>query len=276
MGSGLKISSNPGANAAVRSLRTSSTALYRAVDRLSSGLRVNSAADGSASMSASENMRAQEGGFRQALRNVNDGVAMVQTAEAAYQAISDTLVRMRVLAIEAASDSIADVERGFLDAEFAVLITEMDRVASVTEFNNTKLLDGSKASVTFQIGASNSTFNRVNVALETQGATASGVADDQIDTVTDAQVAIDAIDDALQSLNTDRAGLGSSISKMNLALNDIASSITTYGRAIGNIRDADIGVESGELARQQVLQASGAAMLLQANAATSVTLQLLR
>ena len=276
MGSGIKINSNPGAMTAVRNLRSNGDGLHRAVERLSSGLRLNSTADDAAAMSMSENMRAQQRGFQQALRNARDGVAVVQTAEAGYQSISDTLIRMRELAVEAANGAISDTERGFLNSEFADLITEIDRISSVTEHNNVKLLDGSTASLTFQIGARNSNNGRFAVALDAQSASDLGVDDDAVHTMSDAQVAIDAVDDALASLNSDRASMGANVGSMTVAINDLATTITSYGQALGTLRDADIGQESGEFARQHVLLAAGVAILAQANANTGMALRLLR
>ena len=276
MGSGLKITTNPGAITAVRNLRRTGNALHRAVDRLSSGKRLNSVADDAAAMGVTENMRAQRRGYQQALRNASDGVAMVQTAEAGYQSLSDTLVRMRELAVEAANGTLSDVERGYLNAEFAELITEIDRVASVTQYNNVNLLDGSAATLTFQVGARNAAQNQIDITFNDQRATELGIDDDNVSTTTGAQLAVSEIDTALDSLNTDRASLGAKVSRLNLAMNDISSTITNYGQAIGNMRDADLGTESGELARQQVLQAAGIAMLLQAHANTGMALRLLR
>lgn len=276
MGNGIKINSTPGAIAAIRNVRNHIGGLNRAVERLSSGLRVNSAADDAAALSVSENMRAQQRGFQQALRNASDGVAMVQVAEGGYQSISDALVRMRELAVEAGNDSLSDTERGFLDTEFGALITEIDRVASVTEFNNIKLLDGSNASLTLQIGTRNSVNGRFTLSLEAQAATDLGVDDDSVGTLTDAQVALDAVDDAFTSLNTDRAAAGAQVGSLNIALNDLATTLSNYQQAVGNLRDADVGRESGEFARQNVLRAAGVAMLAQANASTGMALRLLR
>jgi flagellin len=276
MGSGLKIISNPGAMTAVRNLRKNGGDLHRAVDRLSSGLRLNSAADDAAGMSMSENMRAQQRGFQQAVRNASNGVAMVQIAEAGYQSITDTLIRMRELAVEAASGAISDTERGFLNSEFSELVTEINRVASVTEHNNVKLLDGSTASLTFQIGTRNSVDGRFEVSLDAQSPSDLGVDDDVVSSQTDAQQALDAVDDALNSLHSDRASMGARVGAINIAINDLTSAITSYGQALGAIRDADIGQESGEFARQQVLQAAGVAILAQANANTGMALRLLR
>ena len=276
MGSGLKINSNPGANSAVRNVRNHGGGLHRAVDRLSSGLRINSAADDAAALSVSENVRAQHRGYQQALRNASDGVAMVQTAEAGYQSISDTLIRMRELAIQSAGGALSDTERGFLNSEFAELVAEIDRVSAVTEYNNVKLLDGSTASLTFQIGARNSANSRFDVSLDAQSASDLGVNAEVVDSQTAAQDAISTVDDALESLNTDRASIGAQIGTMNVAIQDLAQTITSYGQALGSIRDADVGQESGEFARSRVLRAAGVAMLAQANANTGMALRLLR
>ncbi len=183
---------------------------------------------------------------------------------------------MRELAVQAADGALSDTERGFLDSEFSELITEIDRVSSVTEYNNVKLLDGSTASLTFQIGSRNSANARFDVSLDAQSASDLGVDGDAVNTVTGAQDAITSVDDAMELLGTDRASIGAQIGTMNIAISDLANTITNYGQALGTIRDADVGKESGELARNRVLQAAGVAMLAQANANTGMALRLLR
>lgn len=231
MGNGLKINSNPGAMTAVRNLRSNGDGLHRAVERLSSGPPLNSVADDAVEMSVSENLRAQQRGFQKALRNASDGVAMVQISEAGYQSISDTLIRMRELAVEADNGAASDAARGFLDSESSELITLIDRVSSVTEYNNAELLDGSMASLTFQIGARNSVNGWFDMSLDAQSSSGLGVNDDTVHTLSAAQVATGSVDSRQ---------------------------------------------EPSEFARQHVLQATGVAILTQANANTGMALRLLR
>jgi flagellin len=278
MGNALAIMTNSGSLTAQTNLMRTTKAMNKSIGRLSSGLRVTSSSDDAAGLAVSENMRAQLRGFQQANRNANDGIAIVQTAEAAYQSISDTLIRMRELAVEGANDSISDTERGYLDQEFQDLIGEIDRISNVTEFNGINLLDGSAGSggtLTFQVGTRNSTNDRITVDLNDEDATALGVNASAVDVISTAQDAIDEIDTALESLNTDRASLGATINSLSLSVNNLAATIENYGNAVGNIRDTDIGAESAEFSKQQVLQQAGVAMLSQANALPNLALRLL-
>jgi len=278
MGTALAIMTNAGSLTAQNNLLKTTKAMNKSIGRLSSGLRVTSASDDAAGLAVSENMRAQLRGFQQAMRNANDGVAIVQTAEAAYQSISDTLVRMRELAVEASNDSISDTERGFLDQEFQDLIGEIDRISNVTEFNGINLLDGSagaSGTLTFQVGTRNSTNDRIEVDLNDEDSAALGVDSSAVDVISNAQNAIDDIDAALESLNTDRASLGATINSLSLSVNNLGATVENYGNAVGNIRDTDIGAESAEFSKQQVLQQAGVAMLSQANALPNLALRLL-
>ena len=278
MGSALAIMTNAGSLKAQSNLQKTATAMTRAIGRLSSGLRVQSAADDAAGLAVSENMRAQLRGYQQAQRNTNDGISILNTAEAAYQSISDTLVRMRELAVEAANDSLSDTERGFLNTEFTDLVTEITRISDVTEFNGINLLDGSAGAagtMTFQVGTRNSTDDRITVALAAQAASDLGVDESTVDDRANAQASIAEIDTALESLNTDRASLGATINSLNVATTNLASTIENYGAAVGTIRDADIGAEAAEFSRQQVLQQAGVAMLAQSNALPTLALRLL-
>lgn len=278
MGTALAIMTNSGSLTAQNNLMKTTQAMNKSIGRLSSGLRVTSASDDAAGLAVSENMRAQLKGFQQASRNANDGVAIVQTAEAAYQSISDTLVRMRELSVEAANDSISDTERGFLDEEFQALSNEIDRISNVTEFNGINLLDGTAGdggTLTFQVGTRNSANDRITVDLDAQAGTDLGVDGSAVDVISNAQAAISEIDTALESLNTDRASLGATINSLSLSVNNLSATIENYGNAVGNIRDTDIGAESAEFSKSQVLQQAGVAMLSQANALPNLALRLL-
>ena len=276
--SALAILTNAGSLRAQANLARTGRAMNQAIGRLSSGLRVQSAADDAAGLAVSENMRAQLKGFEQAMRNANDGISILQTAESAYQSISDTLIRMRELAVEAANDSLSDTERGFLDTEFQDLEAEITRISDVTEFNGIQLLDGTAGTggtMTFQVGTRNSTDDRITVDMEDQDSTALGVNASAVDTQANAQAAIDEIDTALESLSTDRSTLGSTINTLNVSVANLGTTIENYGASMGQIRDADIGAESAEFARQQVLQQAGVAMMSQANAIPNLALRLL-
>ena len=276
--SALAVMTNSGSLRAMSNLSTTTRALNKTIGRLSSGLRVESAADDAAGLAVTENMRAQMRGYQQAMRNTNDGISILQTAESAYQSISDTLIRMRELAVEAANDSLSNTERGFIDTEFQDLSDEITRISDVTEFNGISLLDGTAGdagTMTFQVGTRNTVNDRITVALDDQDSAALGVAASAVDDRTNAQNAIDEIDLALESLNTDRSVLGSTISSLSTAVTNLSTTVENYGVSMGQIRDADIGAESAEFARFQVLQQAGVAMLSQANALPNLALRLL-
>ena len=278
MASPLAINTNVGSLAAQRQLTKTSRSMQQSISRLSSGLRVQSAADNAAGMAVAENMRAQQGCYKQAMRNANDGVAVLQTAESGYQNISDLLVRMRELAVQAANDSISNTERGYLNTEFSDLRSEIDRVAAVTEYNGINLLDGTagtSGAMEFQVGTRNSTDDQISISLVAQTATDLGVSSSVVTTQIAARNAIDSIDSAMETLNTNRATLGSTINTLNSAVDHLASTIENYGDALSQIRDADMAEESAQFSKTQVLQQAGVAMLSQANAQPNLVLRLL-
>ena len=231
-------------------------------------------------MAVSENMRAQLKGFKQAMRNANDGVAVLQTAESGYQSISDLLIRMRELAVQAANDSLSDTERGFLETEFEDLIEEIDRVSSVVEYNGIKLLDGTAGAagngqMTFQVGTRNTTQDQIRITLNLQDAGELQVSTQTVSSQAGAQAAISAIDEALEDLSEDRAELGSTINTLNMAVDELGATIENYGNAMSQIKDTDMAEESAMFAKSNVLQQAGVAMLSQANQTPNLVLRLL-
>jgi len=280
MATPLAINTNVGSLTAQRNLQKTARGLHQSISRLSSGTRVNSAADNAAGMAVSENMRAQLKGFQQAMRNANDGVAVLQTAESGYQSLSDLLVRMRELAVQAANDSVSDTERGYLNTEFTDLIDEMDRISSVVEYNGIQLLDGTAGSagtglMVFQVGTRDSGNDRIQIQLDAQDSTTLGVNTDTTSSQSDAQSAITAIDSALEILSTDRAQIGSTINTLNVAVDGLGSSIENYGTAMSQIKDTDMADESSAFSKSNVLQQAGVAMLSQANQTPNLVMRLL-
>ena len=280
MATPLAINTNVGSLTAQRNLQKTARGLHQSISRLSSGTRVNSAADNAAGMAVSENMRAQLKGFQQAMRNANDGVAVLQTAESGYQSLSDLLVRMRELAVQAANDSVSDTERGYLNTEFSDLIDEMDRISAVVEYNGIQLLDGTAGSagnglMVFQVGTRDSTNDRIQIQLDAQDSGTLGVNGDTISSQSDAQSAITAIDSALEILSTDRAQIGSTINTLNVAVDGLGSSIENYGTAMSQIKDTDMADESSAFSKSNVLQQAGVAMLSQANQTPNLVMRLL-
>ncbi len=274
----MNINTNVASLGVQSTLGNSGRTMASSIERLSSGMRINSAADDAAGLAVSEGLRAQVKGFEQASRNTNQAVAMLQTADSAQQSISDTLIRMRELAVQAASDGLTDTERGYVNTEFTSLSSEITRISDVTEYNGQKLLDGTAGAagtLTFQVGTRNTANDRVTVSLADTDSTALGVNAAAVDSLANAQGAIDLIDTALGTLSTQRAGTGAAMNRLSQALYNIGSTIENLGVANGQIRDVDVASESAEFSKSQVLQQAGVAMLAQANASPQFALRLL-
>jgi flagellin len=272
---GLSIQTNSGAARANLHTRRTSGEMSKSINRLSSGLRVRTAADDSAGLAVSENMRAQSRSITKATRNANDAVALMNVTESGYQSIGDLVVRMRELAVQAANGSISDTERGMLDQEFQSLITETDRVSSVAEYNGIQLMDGTVPNLTFQIGFRNSNDDQLTVTLNAQSANGLGIDAEAVSTQVAAQDAIASLDLAMESLLSDRADIGATINNLNSSISHLSTTATSYGEALGNVRDADIGAESTEFAKYQVMQQAGIAMIAQSNAIAQNALKLI-
>ena len=275
MANSLSIVTNTGAMRSNRSVMKSARAVHQSVDRMSSGLRVRSASDDAAALSTAENMRAQRKGIQQAIRNSNDGISILNTTEATYQSVSDTLVRMCELSVQAASDGLTDTERGYLDEEFQALALEIDRMASVAQYNDIQLADGSVPSLTFQVGYRNTGNDQITANLNDISASALDVDTNLLTTRADAAHAISHIDDAMETLSDNRTGIGTTISRLEAVVSNLALTDTNYGEAVGNARDADIGAESIGFAREQVIQQAGIAMIAQSNSIAQNALRLL-
>jgi len=279
MATPLAIITNIGAITAQKNLRGSLSTQRKAIQRLSSGLRLNSAADDAAGMAVATGLRAQLKGYNQASRNANDAIAILQTAEGAYQNLSDILVRMRELSVQAASDALTDKERAYLNTEFSALKDEIDRVAAVTEYNGQHLLDGTAGSagtMTFQIGTRNTANDRITILMPSQDATSLLLGPVNVSSLGLAQSAITSLDTALDTLAVDRAQLGATLNKIGNARTNLGITIENVNDSVSIIRDADIASESATFASSQVLQQSAISMLSSANQIPSLALRLLQ
>jgi len=275
----LAINTNMMSINAQRNLMGTGRNLNTSIERLSSGLKVNSAADDAAGMAVTVNLRAQIRGFQQAVENANDGIAILQTAEGSYNSISDLLIRMRELAVQSANDSLTNKERAYLNTEFEDLTTELTRISDVAEYNGVQLLNGTAGdgagNMVFQVGTRNTLNDQIKVNLKDQDATQLGVDTLAIDNLTNAQASITGIDNALDTLATDRATLGSKINELTASVDNLALTVENLSAANSQIRDADISKESAEFSKNQVLMQSGVAMLSQANSVPQMALKLL-
>jgi flagellin len=252
--------------------------LSSSMGRLSSGLRINTAADDAAGLAISEKLRASVRGLAQAQRNANDGVSMLQTAEGALNESSDMLIRMRELAVQAANGTLGAGERSSLNNEFTALRDEIDRIANVTEFNGTKLIDGSlSAGVTFQVGLNASSNDRVTVSVAAATAAQVGVTSGvTISTAAAARSTLSVLDTAINAVTSRRGTLGAAQNRLVSTINNLSSSQENLAAANSRIRDADVAAESASLAKSNILMQAGVSMLAQANQLPSLALQLLR
>lgn len=275
----LVIQTNSASINAQRNMMATGRNLNSSIQRLSSGMKVNSTSDDAAGMAVTTGLRAQIRGFEQAAENANDGIAILQTTEGSYNSISDILIRMRELAVQSANDSLTNKERAYLSTEFEDLTGELTRISDVAEYNGQKLLDGTAGdgagNMVFQVGTRNSVNDQITINLGSQSAATLGV--DVLDVLTlgTAQTAIDGIDTALDTLATDRATLGSKINEMTAAVDNLAVTVENLSTAKSQIQDADISKESAAFTKNNVLMQSGVAMLSQANSVPQMALKLI-
>ena len=274
---------------AQRNLGSSQSSLTSSMQRLSSGLRVNTAKDDAAGLAIAERMNAQVRGMTVAARNANDGISLAQTAEGALGKVSESLQRMRELAVQSANASNSDSDKDSLDKEFGELSKEIQRVLGGTTFNGLTVLGGDAGSQVFQIGANTSTNDAINITtvdMTTEptittvaGTDNSGSGRAKIDNtanIADIQSVIDGIDDAIDSVNTQRATLGASQSRFDAVISNLQISIENQSAARSRIIDTDFAAETAKLSRAQILQQAGNAMVAQANQLPAQVLQLLR
>jgi flagellin len=263
----LSVVSNISSLRAQRNLNKTSDALSQNINRLSSGLRINRAGDDAAGSAISSQMTAYEQGLKQASRNSNDGVSLIQTAEGALNEMTGIVQRMRELAVQASNEGTMDTtERGYLDQEFQLLESELDRIVSVTEYNGQKLVDGSVSTgVSFQVGMKNTGNDRISVSISNSGSTSLGLNDELLSSSTGAQKAIAALDTALQTINTSRGTLGATQNRLEMTMSNLA--IMHENMAAGNsrIKDVDVAEESAAMSRNQILSQAGTSVLAQAN-----------
>lgn len=266
---GLRINTNVPALVAQRNLKWNRTNLDRSLERLSSGSRINHAGDDAAGLAISESLRAQIRGLGQAERNSQDGISVVQVAEGALAEVSNIVVRMRELAVQASSDTVGPNERRFLDLEFSQLLEEIDRIAHSTEYNGVPLLSGGSATFEVQIGTRNNPLvDRVklfdpyttDVNVVSLGINLTTVADKA-----SAQNSLAALDAGLQKITSIRAEFGAMQNRMQSIIANISIAKENLSAANSRIRDTDIAEETSELTKNNILMQSGVAVLGQAN-----------
>ncbi|MCC6748517.1 MAG: flagellin FliC [Deltaproteobacteria bacterium] len=276
--SSMTLQSNVASLQAQRNLGRTEGGLNTSMARLSSGLRINMAADDAAGLAISEKLRSQVRGLAQAQRNANDGVSLLQTAEGALNEVGDMLIRMRELGVQAANGTLGSSERSSLHSEFSALRTEIGRIANATEFNGTKLLDGTLSTgVTFQVGVKNVTANdRITISVLSGKATAIGVTSGMtVSTVTGARNSLALLDTAISSVTSRRGTIGAAQNRLYTTIRNITAMHENLSAANSRIRDADVAAESANFTRSQILMQAGVSVLAQANQLPQMALRLL-
>ena len=276
---GLRINTNVPSLVAQRNLRNTRVSLDRSLERLSSGSRINHAGDDAAGLAISESLRAQTRGLAQAERNAQDGVSLVQVAESAMGEVSNLLIRMRELGVQAASDTIGNQERKFIDVEFQQLLQEVDRIANSTEFNRVPLLNGGAHVFEIQVGTGNNPLtDRIKIfdgSSADINTTALGLNLAAVCDKASAQQSLSVIDSALTSVTSIRAEFGATQNRLQSVINNIMISRENLSAANSRIRDTDIAEETAELNKSQILMQAGVSVLGQANTALKSALQIL-
>ena len=275
---GMRVSTNIAAVNAQRNLFGSQNNIQDSLAKLASGSRINKAADDAAGLAISENLKAQIRSTRQANRNANDGISMVQTAEGGLNEVGNIIVRMRELGIQAASDTVSSVERGFIDKEVQQLKSEMQRIASVTTWGKTKLLDGTTPGFDFQVGIFNNEIeDRISFDASLNVATldALGLSGADYTTKEGAQGALETLDAAQENVNGMRSNLGALQNRLLSTVQNLGVFEENMSAANSRIRDTDMAHTSSELTRNTIMLQASTAALAQANQSNSVALSLI-
>ena len=273
----ITIMTNTASLTAQNNLNKTQNALDSSLARLSSGYRITKAGDDAAGLGISTKLESQIKSYAQATRNANDGLSVIQSTESALNEQSNILTRLRELAMESASDGIGNTERGYVDREAQALIGELERVANVAEYNGTSLLNGTTATLDFQVGlfsTSNDaiTFTTLNATTGASGLNVSGL---NLAVKASALAALASIDAALGYVSDARATLGANGNRFSSAINDIQSFSESLAAANSRIKDVDVASETSNMSRQQILMQAGVSVLAQANQMPQMALKLL-
>jgi len=275
---GMRISTNIPSVTAQRSLGVTNRELQKSFAQLSSGSRITKAADDAAGLSISETLKSTIRGYGQAQRNSNDGISLVQVAEGGLGEISNILTRFRELAVQAASDTVGEIERGFIDKEVQQLKNEAERIAQVTRYGSNHLLNGQGEGFDFQVDINNDDFNdRISFQPQDINATTAflGVEGFDFTNKFGAREALEVLETAQKTVNGHRATLGAIQNRLVSTTENLAVAIENFSAANSRVRDADIANSTAELSRNSVLQQASIGVLAQANSQPQVALRLL-
>jgi flagellin len=263
-----------------RNLAKATNSFQGSIEKLSSGLRINRAGDDAARSAISSQMSALELGLKQADRNSNDAISLVQTAEGALNETGGIVTRMRELAVQAANEGTMDTtERGYLHQEFNLLRSELDRIVNVTEYNGQKLVDGSISAsadaLDFQVGMNNTSNDRISLQIATTTSTGLGINDDTLATSSGAQAAITALDTALKTINTERSTLGATQNRLQMTISNLGSMYENMAASNSRLKDVDVAEETAKFTRNQILSQAATSMLAQSNSLPQSALSLI-
>jgi len=275
---GMRVTTNIAALNAQRNLIGSQRNINGSMAQLASGSRINKAADDAAGLAISENLKAQIRSASQAQRNANDGISMVQTAEGGLNEISNIIIRLRELGIQAASDTVGNTERGFVDKEVQQLKSEVQRIANVTTWGTTKLLDGSSPEFDFQVGIrNNQEEDRITFHAAENVATLDALGLSGLDYTSKegAQSALESLDTAQTSVNGTRANLGALQNRLTSTVDNLGVAQENLSAANSRIRDTDVAQASSEMTRNNILLQAGTSTLAQANQVNQLALKLI-
>jgi flagellin len=271
------VRTNTTANNAITHLNKTSRALSRNFEKISTGLRIARSADDAAGLGVADKLRALHTSADQAGRNINDGISFIGVADGAANEVSSILNRLRELAVQSSSDTLANSERTFIEDEKTQLVSEVTRIATVTEFDGTKLTDGNLTGVDVQVGVRNTTADRITINLgDLTAGTGLGIGSLDLSTTSGARSAIDTIDTAIDSVNQVRSSYGAVENRLNNALNNIETFSEANKTGESRIRDADFGIETAALSQNQILQQAGVSILAQAKNINQSALSLLQ
>jgi flagellin len=274
---GLRVNTNVASINAQRNTAQVTTRLAQNYQRLSTGLRITTAADDAAGLAISERLRSQVRSLAQATRNANDGISLVQVGEGALNEVSNILTRLRELTIQSANGSVSNTDRNTLKEEFDSLVTEINRIAQSTEFNGIKLLDGSSSTVMFQVGINTAAnIDQLNVSLTPALSTTLGLSTLDIGSGGNTSLAIGQIDSAINAVSQLRGKFGSVQNRLQSTIANLGVTAESLSAAESRIRDVDVAYETAELTRNNILQQASISVLAQANAQPQSALQLLQ
>ncbi|MNS38979.1 Flagellin [compost metagenome] len=275
---GLRIGTNVAALNAQKNLYMTNINANRSMARLASGMRINQASDDAAGLAISENLKGQIRGMRQANRNANDGISLVQVAEGSLNEVSNMLIRLRELGVQASSDTIGDTERKFVDVEYQQLKSEIQRITEATVYNGYELLNGTGGMIDIQVGVNNDPF-RDRISFNSGAANSSleslGLIAESVGTKEGAQMSLNVVDSAMTSINAIRANFGALQNRLVSTSNNLLIADENLSAANSRIRDTDVASETSEMTRNNILLQAGVSVLGQANQSQQLALKLL-